>query len=149
MESRLMASKSPVERVEKAIRDARRSGAAAYKAAGQLELEFVRFKTGDQSIEFSVDLTAETVWATQGQIAELFERDKSTISEHIKNILSEKELDEEAVVGKFPTTGPDGKTYNRLRAQRSSLQVLLRSPSGQVPLRGHRQYSVGTYHRSR
>lgn len=60
--------------------------------------------------EFSIDLTAETVWATQAQIADLFERDKSTISEHIKNILSEKELDEAAVVGKFPTTGADGKT---------------------------------------
>ncbi len=57
------------------------------------------------------DLTAETVWATQQDIADLFERDKSVIVKHIKNILDNKELDESAVVAKFATTGSDGKSY--------------------------------------
>ena len=45
------------------------------------------------------------------QMAELFQRDKSTISRHIKNIFTEGELNRGAVVAKFATTASDGKTY--------------------------------------
>lgn len=44
-------------------------------------------------------------------MADLFERDKSTISRHLKNIFDEGELDEESVVAVFATTAADGKTY--------------------------------------
>ncbi|WP_303865064.1 virulence RhuM family protein, partial [Alkalibaculum bacchi] len=53
----------------------------------------------------------DTVWLSIDQMAELFQRDKSTISRHIKNIFSEGELTRNAVVAKFATTAADGKTY--------------------------------------
>lgn len=46
-----------------------------------------------------------------GKMAELFQRDKSTISRHIKNVFSEGELQRESVVANFATTAADGKTY--------------------------------------
>lgn len=91
-------------------------------AARQVEIKSVHYKTGTREIPFNVDLTAETVWATQNQIADLYGRDKSTVSEHIKQILNEKELDENAVVGKFPTTGADGKVYE---VRQYNLQMIL------------------------
>lgn len=51
----------------------------------------------------------ETVWLTQDQMAMLFEKAKSTISEHIKHIFEEGELDENSVVRKFRTTAAYGK----------------------------------------
>lgn len=53
----------------------------------------------------------ETVWLSIDQMAELFQRDKSTISRHIKNIFSEGELSRNSVVANFATTAADGKTY--------------------------------------
>lgn len=53
----------------------------------------------------------DTVWLSIDQMAELFQRDKSTISRHIKNIFSEGELVRESVVANFATTASDGKTY--------------------------------------
>jgi len=53
----------------------------------------------------------ETVWLTQAQMCELFDKNKRTISEHIRNIFSEGELQEEQVVRNFRTTAADGKSY--------------------------------------
>ena len=53
----------------------------------------------------------DTVWLSIDQMAELFQRDKSTISRHIKNIFTEGELNRDSVVAKFATTAADGKTY--------------------------------------
>ena len=54
----------------------------------------------------------DTVWLSIDQMAELFQRDKSTISRHIKNIFIEGELQRDSVVAKFATTASDGKVYN-------------------------------------
>ena len=72
---------------------------------------FIIFKTDDNKVEVDVRFRGETVWLTLDQMALLFERDKSTISRHIKNIFQEGELKREAVVAKFATTAADGKTY--------------------------------------
>lgn len=72
---------------------------------------FIIFKTEDRKIEVDVRFQGETVWLTLDQMAALFERDKSTISRHIKNIFEEGELAREAVVANFATTAADGKTY--------------------------------------
>jgi hypothetical protein len=64
---------------------------------------------GESHIE--VRLEGETVWLTQAQMVELFNSSKANISEHIKNIFKEKELNREAVVRKFRTTASDGKNY--------------------------------------
>lgn len=72
---------------------------------------FIIFKTDDNKVEVDVRFRGETVWLTLDQMALLFERDKSTISRHIKNVFQEGELKREAVVAKFATTAADGKTY--------------------------------------
>ncbi|NCD12011.1 MAG: hypothetical protein EOL93_05630 [Epsilonproteobacteria bacterium] len=63
-------------------------------------------------VNLEVSLENETVWLSQKQLCELFDRDKSVISRHIKNIYKEGELDEISVVAKNATTASDGKTYS-------------------------------------
>lgn len=62
--------------------------------------------------KIDVKIIDETVWLTQAQLCELYQTSKSNISEHIKHIFEEGELQQEAVVRKFRTTGADGKNYN-------------------------------------
>lgn len=64
---------------------------------------------GLTKIETTFD--GDTVWLSIDKMAELFQRDKSTISRHIKNIFSEGESARESVVANFATTAVDGKTY--------------------------------------
>ena len=65
----------------------------------------------NQGVKLEVNLKDETVWLNLEQMTELFGRDKSVISRHIKNIFDEKELDKSSVVANFATTAADGKTY--------------------------------------
>lgn len=58
-------------------------------------------------------MQGETVWLTLDQLADLYGKDKSTISRHIKNIFAEGELEMNSVVAKFATTATDGKTYQK------------------------------------
>jgi hypothetical protein len=67
-------------------------------------------ENGQTRIE--VKMEDETVWLTQSQLVELYQTSKSNISEHIKHIFEEAELDEDSVVRKFRTTADDGKSYN-------------------------------------
>ncbi len=69
------------------------------------------FQSPNGMIEFKSDSEHETIWASLDQIAQLFGRDKSGISRHIKNIFKSGELDENSVVAIFATTASDGKTY--------------------------------------
>jgi len=71
----------------------------------------VIFKTDDEQITVDVRFYEESVWLTLDQMATLFERDKSTVSKHIKNIFTEGELQRDSVVAKFATTAADNKTY--------------------------------------
>ncbi len=71
----------------------------------------VIFKTDDGKISVDARFSEETVWLSLDQLSVLFERDKSTISRHIKNIFGEGELCESSVVANFATTATDGKTY--------------------------------------
>jgi len=64
------------------------------------------------NIELRADVEKDTLWASLDQIAHLFERDKSVISRHIKNIFMTRELDRDSVVAKNATTAADGKTYS-------------------------------------
>ncbi len=73
--------------------------------------DFIIFKTQDEKISVDVRFEDETVWLTQDQMAMLFDKAKSTISEHIKHIFEEGELNENSVVRKFRTTAADGKNY--------------------------------------
>jgi hypothetical protein len=63
------------------------------------------------AIELRGDAAHETVWASQTQIADMFNVERSVITKHIRNIFKEKELDAKAVCAKFAHTATDGKTY--------------------------------------
>lgn len=71
----------------------------------------ILYNTEDGQAAIDVHLTDETVWLNQGQMTELFQRNKRTVSEHIRNVFKEGELKEEAVVRNFRTTADDGKSY--------------------------------------
>ena len=69
------------------------------------------YTTEDGLTKIDTTFDEDTVWLSIDQMAELFQRDKSTISRHIKNVFSEGELVRESVVANFATTAADGKTY--------------------------------------
>lgn len=70
------------------------------------------YQTDDGSTHIDVKMEDETVWLTQAQLVQLYQTSKSNVSEHIKHIFEEGELEENAVVRKFRTTAADGKNYN-------------------------------------
>lgn len=72
--------------------------------------EIIIYKA-DTGPELQVKLENETIWLSLQQMTDLFQRDKSVISRHIKNIYKGAELGQNSVVAFFATTGPDGKTY--------------------------------------
>ena len=69
------------------------------------------FTAADGRVELAVSVDQETVWLSLDQMVRLFERDKSVISRHLRNLFVEGELERDAVVAKFATTAADGKTY--------------------------------------
>lgn len=71
----------------------------------------VKFIDNDLTLEVNISPDEDTVWLTQAQIAELFERDRSVITKHIRNIFKEQELDPVSVCAKFAHTAADGKVY--------------------------------------
>lgn len=73
--------------------------------------EIVLYQTEDGLTKLDVKLRDDTVWLSLEQMAELFGRDKSTVSRHIRNVFAEGELCRDAVVAKIATTAADGKTY--------------------------------------
>lgn len=70
------------------------------------------YTTEDGVTKVEVTFDNDTVWLSLDRIAELFQRNKSTISRHIKNIFLEGELKRDSVVANFATTGADGKRYH-------------------------------------
>ena len=74
--------------------------------------EVIIYKTQEGHIDLTVNIADDTVWLTQTQLSDLFEKNVRTISEHINNIFKEKELDEISVVRNFRITASDGKIYD-------------------------------------
>ena len=75
------------------------------------ESQVVIYKAPGGSVSLKVKLRGETVWLSLNQMAQLFDRDKSVISRHLRNVFKEKELERNSVVAFFATTAADGKTY--------------------------------------
>ena len=73
--------------------------------------DFILYTSPDGEVRVDVFVNEETVWLTQKAMQELFDRAKSTVSEHISNVFAEGELEENQVVRKFRTTADDGKDY--------------------------------------
>jgi len=73
--------------------------------------KIILYSTEDGKTEIEVNLEGETVWLSQKQMAELFQKDRKTITEHIRNVFKEGELEENSVCRKFQHTALDGKIY--------------------------------------
>lgn len=70
--------------------------------------ELIIYQTEDGQTKIDVRMDNDTVWLSLDQMAELFQRDKSTISRHIKNVFQEGELTEDATVANFATVQSEG-----------------------------------------
>ena len=75
------------------------------------ENKVIIYTANDGKTKIDVKLEEDTLWLTQAQMCELYQSSKSNVSEHIKHIFEEGELNEESVVRKFRTTAADGKEY--------------------------------------
>jgi hypothetical protein len=73
--------------------------------------QVIVYQSEDGVTQVDVSLYEETVWLNLNQMADLFQRDKSVISRHLRNIFKSGELDRQSVVANFATTAADGKTY--------------------------------------
>jgi hypothetical protein len=115
------------------------------------------YKSPNGEITFNVDADQETIWATQAQIAQIFNVDRSRITHHLRNIFKDGELDENSVCAFSAHTAADGKTYQvktynldaiisvgyRVNSRRATqfrqynfrLESAIKSPISVVPLR--------------
>lgn len=73
--------------------------------------EVLVYQAPGGGVQVDVRLEKETVWLSQQQMAELFGRERSVISKHLRNVFKNKELDPDSVCAKFAHTAADGKTY--------------------------------------
>jgi len=73
--------------------------------------EFLLYQSEDGRTRVEVRFEGETAWLSLSQMSDLFQRDKSVISRHIKNVFEEGELDRASVVAESASTATDGKTY--------------------------------------
>lgn len=73
--------------------------------------KLVIFKADEKSIPVSVRLEGDSLWLTQEQMAELFGRERSVITKHLRNVFREEELEEISVCANFARTAEDGKIY--------------------------------------
>jgi hypothetical protein len=76
--------------------------------------EILIYKAKDGSQQLEVKLEEDTVWLSQKQMAELFDKNPMTVNGHISNIFKEKELDQKSVIRKSLITASDGKNYETL-----------------------------------
>ena len=74
--------------------------------------EFLIFQAQSQADGVEVMYADETIWCTQDAIAALFDKSRTTITEHLQNIFNEGELQKDSVCRKFRRTAADGKSYN-------------------------------------
>lgn len=84
--------------------------------------EFLLYQTDDGTTRVQVRFEGDTVWLSQKEMAELFQKDVRTISEHIRNIFEEGELRSESVIRNFRITAADAKQYD---TQHYNLDVII------------------------
>ncbi|MCG6143562.1 virulence RhuM family protein [Leptospira bandrabouensis] len=90
-----------------------------------MDSEFLIYQNQTGDIQIDVRLEDETVWLTQAQICELFQKSKSTISEHIKNVFEEGELDRDATVRNFRTVQNEGNRQVERELEYFNLDVII------------------------
>jgi len=74
--------------------------------------QIIIYNAEDGQTKVEVKMRDETVWLSQAQMADLFQKDRKTITEHISNVFKEGELAENSVCRKFQHTAADGKNYS-------------------------------------
>ena len=89
------------------------------------ENNIVIFRTDDDQVAVDVRFYDESVWLTLDQMATLFDRDKSTVSRHIKNVFTEGELQQEATVAKFATVQTEGDREVERQLEYYNLDVII------------------------
>lgn len=87
-----------------------------------MENKVIIYTANDGKTKIDVKLEEETLWLTQAQMCELYQSSKSNVSEHIKHIFEEGELNEESVVRKFRTTAIHGHTAAELIVERADAE---------------------------
>ena len=87
--------------------------------------EIILYQTEDHRTRLEVRLVGETVWLSLGQMAELFQRDKSVISRHLQNIFEEGELNREATVANFATAQTEGERRVTREVDFYNLEVII------------------------
>ena len=87
--------------------------------------EMLIYQTEDGLTKIDVNMQSETVWLSLDQMADLFQRDKSTISRHIKNIFDEGELDRNSTVAKFATVQNEGNRQVERAIDYYNLDVII------------------------
>ncbi len=98
--------------------------------------EIILYQNSEGNIKLDVRLEEETVWLTQAQICELFQKSKATVSEHIKNVFEEGELVTTATVRKFRTVQQEGERKVERELEYYNLDVIIsvgyrvKSPQG-------------------
>ena len=70
--------------------------------------QIIIYQTADNQTQIDVHMENETVWLTQAQMAELFQKDRTVISRHIRNVFNVGELEEQSTCAKFAHMGNDG-----------------------------------------
>ena len=76
--------------------------------------KFILYQTEDGLSDVSLRASDGTVWLTQDDLAELFDKGRSTIAEHVRNILDDRELNKDSVCRNFRRTAADGKVYSTI-----------------------------------
>ena len=88
------------------------------------ENKIIIYQTEDGQTQIDVRLENETVWLTQAQMAELFQKDRTVITRHINNVFKEGELEKEQVCAKFAHTTRHGAMDGKTQTQESVLYNL-------------------------
>ncbi len=83
------------------------------------------FLSADKVVELHVKLEDDTVWLTQAQIVDLFQSSKANISEHVKHIFAEGELEREPTVRNFRTVQKEGKRQVSREIEHYNLDLIL------------------------
>ena len=90
-----------------------------------IKTSLAAFRDGAFELDVAVSATDNTVWLTLDQVSLLFEKDKSTVSRHIKNIFSEHELEKEATVAKYATVQLEGSRSVERLIEYYNLDVII------------------------
>ena len=113
------------EETKRFLEQCRKSREAANDAAAQIEMELVRFDGENAPIDFNVDWSEETVWATQRQMADLFGKEPHTISEHLTALYESGEFEREATNRKFRVVRLEGGRQVGREIDHFNLDVIL------------------------